>query len=107
MIGYGPRMRCALVFSLVLAACGGKSNPPPPVGGSGTGAGPAPADDCIRTGCSGIICTEPGNEQITTCEYKPEYACYEQASCERQADGTCGWTQTEALASCLANPPGQ
>ena len=60
---------------------------------------------CIKTGCSGTVCAEPGNDTMTTCEFKPEYACYQSATCERQADGKCGWTQNDALTSCLANPP--
>ncbi len=42
---------------------------------------------------------------MTTCEYKAEYACYQSASCERQTDGKCGWTQSADLVACLANPP--
>jgi hypothetical protein len=92
----------ALVITLALAACGSKSKPAPATNGSA----PAPVGgDCIKTGCSGIICAEPGNDQMTTCEFKPEYACYQKAACERQADGKCGWTQNDQLKSCLANPP--
>lgn len=58
---------------------------------------------CIRTGCSGQICSD--RDVVTTCEYRPEYACYRNARCERQADGRCGWTMTPALRACLANPP--
>jgi hypothetical protein len=59
----------------------------------------------VKSGCSGTVCTEPGNEVVTTCEMKPEYACYQNAKCERQADGKCGWTQSPELTSCLASPP--
>lgn len=68
--------------------------------GEGSGAGA-----CVTTGCSGTVCAEPGNEVMTTCEMKPEYACYKTAACERQPDGACGWTQTPALQTCLGNPP--
>jgi hypothetical protein len=61
--------------------------------------------DCVTSGCSGTLCVEPGKELATTCEMKPEYACYRDAACERQADGACGWTQSAALTTCLANPP--
>jgi len=54
---------------------------------------------CMITGCSGQVCGE--NDVITTCEYKSEYACYEQAVCERQGDGQCGWTLTAAMGRCL------
>jgi hypothetical protein len=57
------------------------------------------AGACIRTGCSGQICAD--GEMITTCEWRPEYDCYRAASCERQADGACGWTDTPELAACL------
>lgn len=88
---------------LCLFACGSKSTPPNQP--DHVAKPPATANDCVKTGCSGTVCAEPGNEVVTTCEFKPEYACYRDATCERQADGTCGWTQTPALAACLANPP--
>jgi len=90
-------MRVALIA--LLFACGSKSAPP--------ASQPAPANDCVKTGCSGTVCAEPGKEVVTTCEYKAEYACYEKAACERQADHSCGWTQSPELASCLQHPPQQ
>ena len=92
-------MKYALI--VFLFACGSKSKPadPPP------GGGPPATSDCIKTGCSGTVCAEPGKDVITTCEFKPEYACYRDAACERQGDGSCGWTQTPALTACLSNPP--
>lgn len=62
---------------------------------------------CAVAGCSGQLCVsaEEAGEIITTCEYRAEYACYQEASCEPQADGKCGWTQTPELQRCLANPP--
>jgi hypothetical protein len=86
---------------LILLACGNSKpkpaeDPKPP---------PATAGDCIKTGCSATICTEPGKDVVTTCEFKPEYACYRDATCERQGDGTCGWTSTPKLTDCLAHPP--
>jgi hypothetical protein len=93
-----------LAFALGLAACGGSSKPdpsqqqqPPPP--------PPQQGACIKTGCSGTECTEPGKDMMTTCEFKAEYGCYQQATCERQANGACGWTQTAELTACLANPP--
>jgi len=91
--------KALLVF---LFACGSKSAPPP---SEPAPPPPATANDCVKTGCSGIVCAEPGKEVMTTCEYRAEYACYQDAACERQADGGCGWTQTQALTACLANPP--
>ena len=62
-------------------------------------------EPCVKTGCSGHVCAEAESDMMTTCEMRPEYACYQSATCERQADGSCGWTQTEELTSCLASPP--
>lgn len=59
-------------------------------------------DGCVITGCSGQVCSD--EQQVTTCEFRPEYACYRQATCERQASGECGWTQTAELSACLQNP---
>lgn len=55
---------------------------------------------CIVTGCSGQVCAD--EEVVTDCAYRPEYACYQGAICERQQDGECGWTQTEELDQCLS-----
>lgn len=57
---------------------------------------------CMVTGCSGTVCAEPDAEPVvTTCEFKPHYACYRQAVCERQTNGTCGWTETVGFTTCL------
>lgn len=66
---------------------------------------PSTAGGCTKTGCSGTVCAETGSDIMTTCQFKPEYACYGDATCERQADGECGWTQTPELTACIANPP--
>jgi hypothetical protein len=55
---------------------------------------------CMKTGCSSQVCSD--QEQITTCEWRAEYACYQKASCERQRDGNCGFTRTPELAACLS-----
>ncbi|HTM67858.1 MAG TPA: Gmad2 immunoglobulin-like domain-containing protein [Candidatus Binatia bacterium] len=55
---------------------------------------------CRRTGCSGELCAE--EETMSSCVFRPEYACYKDAVCERQATGKCGWTQTDSLSRCLA-----
>ena len=67
-------------------------NDPPP---------PPPLAACVKGGCSGQICAD--HSVISTCEFRPEYACYQTATCARQATGNCGWTQTPALTSCLAS----
>lgn len=56
---------------------------------------------CVISGCSGQICAE--EEMMSTCEFLPEYACYKDAVCERQASGQCGWTMSDELKSCLDN----
>jgi hypothetical protein len=67
---------------------------------------PGPALDggaapCFRGGCSNQLCSDqPGLE--STCEWRPQYACYQQAACERQSNGTCGHTPSPALTACLA-----
>lgn len=56
---------------------------------------------CVVTGCSGQVCAD--EEVVTTCEFRPEYACYKMGRCERQASGECDWTQTKELQSCLVD----
>lgn len=62
----------------------------------------APAATCFVGGCSSQICSDQEGV-ISTCEWREEYACYQAATCERQADGQCGWTQTPELSACLGN----
>jgi len=40
---------------------------------------------------------------ITTCEWRPEYACYRNTSCSAQSNGDCGWVMDDELRRCLAN----
>lgn len=54
---------------------------------------------CIVTGCSGQICAD--KEMPSICDFRPQYACYQKATCERQITGECGWTETEELNACL------
>ena len=56
-------------------------------------------DGCVIGGCSGEICAE--EEMASACIFNPKFECYKTATCERQSDGNCGWTETEKLASCL------
>jgi hypothetical protein len=58
------------------------------------------AKECIVTGCSNQVCSE--EIVVTTCEFKEEYACYAKAVCEKQADGKCGWTETDSYKECMA-----
>lgn len=61
------------------------------------------ANGCRKTGCSSQLCFD--EDVVTTCEFRPEYACYRTATCARQADGKCGWTANAELSACLADPP--
>jgi eight-cysteine-cluster-containing protein len=54
---------------------------------------------CVVGGCSGQVCAD--EPLASTCEWRPEYGCYKAATCERQADGKCGWTKTAELTACL------
>ena len=55
---------------------------------------------CIKTGCSSQVCSD--KNVITTCEWRPEYACYQKAVCERQRNGNCGFTPSAELTACLS-----
>lgn len=78
--------------------------------GKPTGAWTCPNDpqggSCVVGGCSNQLCTEGPQSAGSTCEWREEYACYRDATCERQSDGKCGWTQTPELTACLENPGG-
>jgi hypothetical protein len=63
---------------------------------------------CMRAGCSGELCIDSliQDEQgglNTACVFKQSYACLQEAICERQADGTCGFTQTPESQQCFAD----
>jgi hypothetical protein len=55
---------------------------------------------CYVGGCSAQICSDQEGV-ISTCEWRDEYACYQTATCARQADGSCGWNETAELTACL------
>ncbi len=60
---------------------------------------------CVRAGCSGHLCISAAQAQnglSTTCEFRDEYACYQQADCVLLSSGTCGWQPTAQLSQCLA-----
>lgn len=58
-----------------------------------------PPDGCKKTGCNREICAD--KDMPSPCEALLKYGCYSKTRCERQADGNCGWTQTEELKECL------
>jgi hypothetical protein len=80
-----------ITIALLLAA---------PTNAANAGGDPADGNACIVSGCSGQICGD--KDFITTCEWRPEYACYRQARCERDSAGKCGWRMTDELQTCLA-----
>jgi eight-cysteine-cluster-containing protein len=60
--------------------------------------------DCVVGGCSNQLCTDAANGPvISTCEWREEYGCYRDATCARQSNGQCGWTQTPELMQCVGN----
>lgn len=56
---------------------------------------------CYIGGCSREVCSDQKNA-VSNCIYTEKYACYQTATCERQASGQCGWTQTPVLTACLS-----
>jgi hypothetical protein len=60
-------------------------------------------DGCKIGGCSAQLCVDQYDSGISTCEWSPAYVCYQSATCERQPNGQCAWTQTRNLTQCLNN----
>jgi hypothetical protein len=59
--------------------------------------------DCRVGGCSGQLCYDANTgDGASTCEWRCDYGCYQHATCELQATGTCGWTSTEQFNQCVA-----
>ena len=61
-----------------------------------------PTAPCYVGGCSGEICSDK-KDIASTCIYNSKFACYKSASCARQVNGKCGWTQTPQLTACTNN----
>lgn len=79
----------------------------PQEGGGTETSGGITSNGCAIAGCSAQLCVsaEEAASIVSTCEYRSEYACYREASCEPQTSGKCGWTPSAILAACLQNPP--
>jgi hypothetical protein len=60
---------------------------------------PTPPATCIRTGCSGTVCSD--KPLAGTCEWSDYYQCYDLAKCGATGS-TCGWIQTPDFVACLA-----
>lgn len=58
--------------------------------------------ECRKMGCSGTICSDSKEEWYDACQWTESYSCYQNAKCERQANGLCGFSPTEEFNSCLA-----
>lgn len=54
--------------------------------------------DCFRTGCSGQICSS--EHVLTTCEWFPYYACYEDQYCVCE-NHRCTWDDDPVLEQCI------
>ena len=58
---------------------------------------------CAIGGCSGELCYDPATETgISTCIFKPEFACYADAECGNFGPGgSCAWNPTDELTACI------
>jgi eight-cysteine-cluster-containing protein len=54
--------------------------------------------DCFHTGCNGAICAS--ENIVTSCEWRPEFACYVLLPCGCQ-DGVCGGVANGDTEICL------
>ncbi|HYE59771.1 MAG TPA: Gmad2 immunoglobulin-like domain-containing protein [Candidatus Kapabacteria bacterium] len=82
-------------IALLLSGCF-HAQPSTETSGPGT-----PTAECRPSGCSGEVCSD--EDVVSNCIYKEEFACYKNARCERQANGRCGWTETDELTACLTS----
>jgi len=64
------------------------------------GTGSRLRQNCQVGGCSGELCSDR-SDLVSACIYRPEFACYQTAICERQPGGNCSWTPSAALNACL------
>lgn len=70
------------------------------------------ADGCVTSGWIPSSCVDATWAPIINGDnprfFRPERLCYvdkaDNAKCERQANGYCGWTQTPEIQACLAHP---
>lgn len=82
-------------------------NPTAPIPTTDLNANPTPPGVCRRVGCSGELCVSlDTTDVISDCNFKPEYSCYQEAPCEVQPDGICGFTPSAGLSACLEKVKG-
>lgn len=70
------------------------------------------SQSCVRAGCSGERCVSAQSANTngglaTTCIFRGEYACYQQAECGVLSSGECGWLPSAELAQCMQNALGE
>lgn len=58
------------------------------------------ASDCVVAGCEDNLCVEAGTDILDECEYGDRLDCDIRGICERQDDGSCGFTSTEEVERC-------
>jgi len=85
------RLLAALGMSVALLGC--MSDPPSHARSDGS---------CFIGGCSLEVCSDR-TDLATPCIWRDGYACFRDATCARQDDGACGWTQSAELKACLAS----
>jgi len=55
---------------------------------------------CVISGCADEVCG--AQPEFSPCIWRDAYVCFRDATCARQPDGGCGWSQTSELEACLA-----
>lgn len=87
------RLLAGVLAAVALGGC--MSDPAPPAGARTDGS-------CFIGGCAAELCSDhPG--MVSSCIWRDAYACFRDATCERQVSGACGWTATPELTACLAS----
>ena len=94
-------MRGAAISAISAALTGAFAVSMP--GCASDGSRPARTDgSCFIGGCNAEVCSDQ-RQVFSPCIWRNAYACFEDARCERQPDGACGWTPTPELEACLAS----
>jgi eight-cysteine-cluster-containing protein len=95
------------MFALFLPGCPPRQPEPTKPGPIYTEPPPPPMAACVRSGCSGEVCVEEGQEVLTACIFREEFECLQYTTCERQLNTKCDWTPTPAYLACLEQVGGQ
>ena len=63
--------------------------------------------DCTIGGCSGTVCeSKNAEQQLTTCQYLPEFKCYKTITCSC-VNGLCDWQKTTKFNNCIKEAKGE